>query len=201
MQKENKSNQDAQRAVCKYTLQRASANITLITECKECKGEATLNNSTCLSGVLRGLYTEYNVNSVILSHYIETKYTHDSLQMLRIMVEIMQDFEQLSIREPFNEYFMGNEKLTSQFKNQQKLVCEKCQHKPDNIFSILKRDFLSDISVFYETLGNLSKEIGDNSDDECAQCINATQSDFIYLFSKLENLRSFVIYKGFQIVI
>ena len=201
MQKENKQELEDQKAVCKYRLQRDSASITMIADCKECHGEANLTNSTCLSGILNGLYNEYNVNSVILSHYIETKYTHDSMQMLRMMVEILQDFEQLSIREPYNEYFKDNNQLSSQSKNQQKMECEKCQLKPEKIFSRLKGDFLSDISGFYETLENISKEVAYKSNNDCELCINATESDFMYLFSKLENLRSFVIYKGFQIVI
>lgn len=201
MQKENKQELEDQRTVCKYRLQRDSANITMIADCKECQGDANLTDSTCLSGILKGLYNEYNINSVILSHYIETKYTHDSMQMLRMMVEILQDFEQLSIREPYNEYFNGNNQLTSQSKNQQKMECEKCQLKPERIFSQLKEDFLSDISGFYETMKNISEEVADNTNNECQLCINATESDFMYLFSKLENLRSFVIYKGFQIVI
>jgi hypothetical protein len=201
MRKENKQELESQGTVCKYRLQRDSANITMIADCKECQGEATLTNSTCFSGILKGLYNEYNVDSIILSHYIETKYTQDSMQMLRMMVEILQDFEQLSIREPYNEYFNGNDQITSQSKNQQKMVCAKCQLKPENIFMQLKGDFLSDISGFYETLKNISKEVADNSNDDCQLCINATESDLMYLFSKLENLRSFVIYKGFQIVI
>ncbi len=201
MPKENKVSQDAQRTVCKYRLQRDTQAITMITDCKECKGHANLTDSTCLSGVLTGLYNEYNVDSVILSHYIETKYTHDSMQMLRMMVEILQDFEQLSIREPYNEYFKDNDQLTTQSQNQLKLVCEKCILKPENIFMKLKRDFHSEISELYETLKRISQEVVNNSNDDCSQCINATQSDLMYLFSKLENLRSFVIYKGFQIVI
>jgi hypothetical protein len=173
----------------------------MIADCKECSGKADLIDSTCLSGVLNGLYNEYNVGSVILSHYIETKYTHNSMQMLKMMVALLQDFEQLSIREPFMEYFQGNEELSSQFKNQQKLKCDKCSLKPEKIFNGLKKGFLEDMNGFYENLMTISKNVGDNSNEDCALCINATQSDLMYLFSKLENLRSFVIYKGFQIVI
>jgi hypothetical protein len=201
VQKENKQEFEDQRGVCKYHLQRDSANITMIAECKECQGEANLTDSTCRSGILKGLYNEYNVNSVILSHYIETKYTRDSMQMLRMMVEILQDFEQLSIREPFNESFNGNDPLTSQSKNQQKMECEKCHLKPEKIFSKLKEDFLTNITGFYKSLKTISKEVADNTDNECQLCINATESDLMYLFSKLENLRSFAIYKGYQIVI
>jgi hypothetical protein len=199
--KENKSREHAQRTVCKYHVLSDSQAMTMISECKECKGDADLTNSICLSGVLTGLYNEYNVDSVILSHYIETKYTQTSMQMLRLMVEILQVLEQLSIRDPFDEYFIKDDELTSQSKNQQKIVCEKCNLKPESMFSNLRKDFLSNITAFYETLNKISEEVRNNSDGNCVQCMNATQSDLMYLFSKLENLRSFVIYKGFQIII
>jgi hypothetical protein len=173
----------------------------MITDCKECGGKADLTDSLCRSGVLNGLYNEYNVGSVVLSHYIETKYTDDSMQMLRMMVEIIQDFEQLSIREPFLEYFQGNQELSSQSKNQLKMECEKCSLKPERIYTELKEGFLSDMDDFYKIYNSISRELGTNSIENCILCVNATQSDFMYLFSKLENLRSFIIYKGFQIVI
>ncbi len=201
MPKENKSSRQDQHAVCSYRLLQDSGSITMITDCKECGGKADLTDSACRSGVLNGLYNEYNVGSVVLSHYIETKYTDDSMQLLTLMVEILQDFEQLSIREPYLEYFQGDDNLSSQTKNQQKMECEKCPLKPEKIFAGLKREFLSDLENFFQTYKALSKEVGVKSYDNCILCMNTTQSDFMYLFSKLEKLRSFIIYKGFQIIV
>lgn len=201
MIKENKSFRDNQHTACRYRLFRESGSITMIADCKECGGKADLTDSSCLSGILTGLYNEYNVNSVILSHYIETMYTDDSMQMLRMMVDILQDFEQLSIREPYLEYFHKNVKLSSQFKNQQKSKCEKCPHKPGKIFMDLKGKFIVNLDDFYGSIISISKEVGANSNEYCSKCIDTTQSDLMYLFSKLENLRSFVIHKGYQIVI
>jgi hypothetical protein len=158
-------------------------------------------DSTCLSGILNGLYLEYNVDSVILSHYIETKYTNESIDLLKRMVEIIQDLEQMAIREPYMEYFKNNEELTSQTKNQQKTTCDRCGLRPNKIYGKLKNGFQRDISIFYDDFLKISKEIGTNSNEQCTQCVDATQSDFQYLFDKLESLRSYAIYKGFQIVI
>jgi hypothetical protein len=199
----NKSQPGDEDFVCRYRLDYDSNRITMISDCKECgRGrEPSLNNQICLTGILNGLCQELNVDSVILSHYIETKYAEESMQMLKMMVEIVHDLEQMSIRNPFVEYFANDSRLTSSFKNQQKSACEKCELKPEKVFTRLKKHFLRDISTFYNELNNFSKQVETYKKSECAKCIKTTKSDLIYLFNKLENFRAYVIYKGFQIVI
>jgi hypothetical protein len=199
--KDNKIEPKAQTGVCKYNLSHDTSKISLIADCKSCMGRADLKDPKCLSGVLNGLHQEYNVDSVILSHYIETKYTHDSMQVLGMMVEILQDLDQLAIRDPFGEIFEHNETISPQIKNQRKVSCEKCSLKPNNIFGKLRESFIRDMFIFYEDLKDISSQIQRNRNEDCIECINGTQSDFLYLFNKLEKLRSFVIYKGFRIVI
>jgi hypothetical protein len=173
----------------------------MVADCKDCKGDADLNDQTCLTGVLNGLCQEYNVDEVILSHYIETKYTDDSMQMLMMMVNMVHDLEQMSIREPFGEYFAHDSRLSSSFKSQQKNVCEKCELRPERALSSLKKLLLMDISHFYTEFSDLSQKVENKGEKACAECMKATKSDLVYLFNKLEGLRAFVIYEGFQIVI
>lgn len=203
MKHKNKSHPKEEDFVCRYRLDYDSNRITMISDCKECGrgGEPSLNNQICLTGILNGLCQELNVDSVILSHYIETKYAEESMQMLKMMVEIIHDLEQMSIRNPFVEYFANDTQLTSSFKNQQKSACEKCELKPEKVFTRLKKHFLRDISTFYDEFNNYSRGIDAYKKRECAKCIKTTKSDLIYLFNKLENFRAYVIYKGFQIVI
>jgi len=187
--------------LCSYRLQHEPNKITLVADCKECNGEANLNNRTCLRGILNGLCQEYNVDSVILSHYIETKYAEESMHILRMMVEIVHDLEQMAIREPYEEYFANDDRLVQSFKSQQKAKCEKCDLKPEGIFFKLKNNFFDDLAILYEEAGEITKKIEENKERACAECMKGTKSDLIYLFNKLENLRAYVIYKGFQIVI
>lgn len=201
MSQKNKSQSGDEEFVCKYRLQHDSNKITMIADCKECGGESNLNDQACLTGILNGLCLEYNVESVILSHYTQTKYADESMQMLRMMVEIVNELEHMGIREPFEEYFANDTRLASSFKNQQKAKCEKCALKPEMVFTRLKKDFLQDLSLFYTDLDNLSKQVEAEKERACAKCVKATKSDLIYLFNKLENFRAYVIYKGFQIVI
>jgi hypothetical protein len=196
-----KKAQLGQDELCKYRLSFDSNKITMIASCKECAGQADLKDRTCFSGILIGLCQEFNVDDIILSHYIESKYADDSMQMLRMMVEIVNELEHMGIRKPYAEYFESDSNLSSSQKNKQKDSCEKCELTPENIFTPLKKYFVKDLNVFYEEFNKLLGKIQDQSDEKCARCISETKSDLIYLFNKLENLRALVIYKGFQIVI
>ena len=173
----------------------------MVAQCMECKGGAGLDHTKCLTGILNGLSQEFNVDSVILSHYIETKYADDSMEVLGMMVEVLQNLDQMGIREPYEEYFANDESLSSSFKNQQKSKCEKCGLGPETVFSALKKQFFKDISGFYCTFNDITGSVAAHREEACDKCVKATQSDLIYLFNRLEKFRAFVIYKGFQIVI
>ncbi len=188
-------------STCKYHLSHDSNKITMIAECKECEGEATLSQKTCFTGILNNLCQEFNVDDVVLSHYIETKYTSSSMQMLRMMVEIVHDLEHMGIREPFAEYFENDPTLSSSQKNQHKNSCAKCEFKPEKVFNPLKKHFLKDVSLFYDELKRIARQVETQENNTCINCVKASKSDMIYLFNKLEDLRALVIYKGFQIVI
>jgi ssDNA-binding Zn-finger/Zn-ribbon topoisomerase 1 len=173
----------------------------MVAQCMDCRSDAGLHNKQCLTGILNGLAQEFNVDSVILSHYIETKYADESMRVLRMMVEFFQNLDQMAIRDPYNEYFADNEELSSSTRNQQKGKCEKCAVKPEAIFSSLKKDFLKDVSKIYYTFNNFTEKVAANREETCERCMRATKSDMVYLFNRLENFRAYVIYKGFQIVI
>lgn len=197
----DKSQERNEQFMCQYHLSREQNQIAMVADCKECDSEASLNHQTCLTGILNGLLQEYNVDSVVLSHYIETKYADDSMEMLMMMVDLIHELEQMSIRNPFKEYFSDDESLSSSSKSQQKTACEKCELRAESGFLVLKKAFLSDIAGFYDELSKFSKQVNANKKDACAKCMKATESDLTYLFNKLEDFRAFVIYKGFQIVI
>ena len=110
--KKNSDNYNDGEQPCKYHLSRDSNKVTMIVQCIECQGEAGLDNQRCMTGILQGLYQEFNVDSVILSHYIETKYAEDSMKILRMMVDVLLNLDHMSLRKPYDEYFANHEVIT-----------------------------------------------------------------------------------------
>jgi hypothetical protein len=186
---------------CKYNLTRDANKVIMVAQCMECHGGAGLHNRRCLIGILEGLSHEFNVDSVILSHYIETKYDEASMEVLRRMVELLQTMNHMGIREPYDEYFAGDEDLSSSQKNQQKNICNKCHLKPETLFLTLKKEFVNDIPGFYGMFDDLTRKLATKSDLNCQECVEATKSDIIFLFNRLEDFRAFVIHKGFKVVV
>lgn len=201
MARRNSDPDNGEERPCRYTLTRDANKVTMIARCMECQGGAGLDRKQCLSGILKGLAQEFNVDSVVLSHYIETKYTEDSMQVLRMMVEVLQNLEQMGIREPYEEYFADDERLSSSQKNQQKSKCDRCQLKPDTVFSTLKIEFSNNVSGFYDVFNEFTKEVAARAEDNCNECIEATKGDMIFLFNRLEDFRAYVIHRGFKVIV
>ena len=198
--RKNSNKNNSSERFCKYRLSHDGSKTSLIAECMECDGKAQLTDRKCLAGILSHLSQEYNVDSVILSHYIETKYTEDSMYLLNTMVDFIQHLDQMRIREPYEEYFENDERLSQSFKNQQRSTCESCDLRPEIMFAALRRDFVRGMSGFYREFTLITGKVAANREAACSQCMKATESDLIYLFKKLDSFRAFVFHKGFQIV-
>ncbi|UCG68758.1 MAG: hypothetical protein JSV09_13280 [Thermoplasmata archaeon] len=186
---------------CKWNVEQEYREIRIIADCKECGGKGDLRQSYCLKGILEALSSESNADVAILSHYVERQYFGYSLELLKRMAQIMQELEQLAIRNPYGEYFSASSKLTASQKSQQKSACEKCQLNPKILFLNLKKIFATDILKFHETFIDYTKRLEKKPTPNCGPCLKTTKSDFVYLFNNLEDLRSFIFYRGFNIVI
>lgn len=169
--------------------------------CKECNGKATLKDCKCIRGVQNALSEEFNINSIILSHYRETQYTDHSVEMLKKVVQIIHELEQLSIRAPFKEYFESG-KLPFIKADPQKAICEKCDFNPQNIFPMLGKNLKKDIVKFYEIFMKKARSLSEAKKNiVCVACLNTTKSDFVYLYDHLEELRAFIIHRAFHIIV
>ncbi len=185
---------------CKYEIEHEVRESRLVMNCKECNGKATLKDCRCIGGVQNALSEEFNINSIILSHYRETQYTDHSVEMLKKVVQIIHELEQLSIRAPFKEHFESG-KLPFIKADQQKAICEKCDFNPQNIFPTLKENLEKDIVKFYEIFMKKARSLSEAKKNiVCTACLNTTKSDFVYLYGHLEELRAFVIYRAFHII-
>jgi dimeric dUTPase (all-alpha-NTP-PPase superfamily) len=186
---------------CKWNVAHEYREIRIIADCKACGGEGNLNESNCMRGILDAVSSESNADVVILSHYIETQYFGYSLELLKRMAQVMKELSQMTMRDPYNEYFQKNDDLTTSQKNQQKSTCEKCKRNPQELFPELKKIFTTDIHEFYKHLFKSAKKLSKGPTSYCKPCLKTTESDFVYMFNKLEDLRAFIFYRGYNIVI
>lgn len=186
---------------CKWNVEHEYREIRIVTDCKDCGGQGDLGNASCMKGVLDAVSNESNADVVILSHYVERQYFGYSLELLKRMAQVMQELDQLAIRAPYKEYFLKNDKLTSSQKNQQKSACEKCALNPQKLFPNLKRTFTTDVVKFHESFLDFAKKLEKGPTPNCGPCLKTTNSDFLYLFNKMEDLRAFIFYRGYNIVI
>jgi hypothetical protein len=186
---------------CKYEIEHEVRETRLVMNCKECNGKATLKDCKCIRGVQNALSEEFNINSIILSHYRETQYTDHSVEMLKKVVQIIHELEQLSIRAPFKEYFESG-KLPFIKADPQKAICEKCDFNPQNIFPMLGKNLKKDIVKFYEIFMKKARSLSEAKKNiVCVACLNTTKSDFVYLYDHLEELRAFIIHRAFHIIV
>jgi hypothetical protein len=199
--KSNQGNVEEEELSCKWNVEHEYREIRIIADCKDCGGEGNLNESNCMKGILEAVSSENNADVVILSHFVETQYFGYSLELIRRMAQVMQELSQLSMREPYKEYFQTNKEMTSSQKSQQKSTCERCKKNPQTLFPGLKQIFTTDIQEFYKNLFKSAKKMNKGPTSFCGPCLKSTESDIVYMFNKLENLRAFIFYRGYNIVI
>ncbi len=132
---------------CTHDVETSLVEMRLVFDCKECQVEANLKNRHCLKGVLSALANNYNADNVVLSDYAELRYTGPSMKMLRTLIDLSSEIENLSLRNPPKEYF-GNIKGQSA-KDKRRATCNNCKANPQIIFSRLKKMLLEDIELFY----------------------------------------------------
>ena len=184
---------------CNHDVETSLVEMRLVFDCKECQVEANLKNKHCLKGVLSALVDNYNADNVVLSDYAELRYTGPSMKMLRTLIDLSSEIENLSLRNPPKEYF-GNIKGQSA-KDKRRAVCNSCKANPQVIFPSLKKKILVDIEAFYAEFYASSKAVRQKQTPECQRCIRTTEEAMVYIFNLTEKFRAFLYYEGFSVVI
>ena len=200
--KETNTNEKAEKKIdvfCNHTIETSLVEMRLVFDCKECQLEANLKNKQCLKGVLSALAENYNSDNVVLSDYAELRYSGPSMKMLRTLIDISDEIDNLSLRNPPREYF-GNLKGQSA-KDKRRAVCNSCKANRQVIFPRLKKMVLDDIEVFYDEFLNVSKAVKRTKAPECQACVKTTEEALVYVFNLTEDFRAFLYYEGFNVVI
>ncbi len=185
---------------CPYAIVREGRLTKMVFDCREDPGPATLANRACRIRVLEALGREFAVDAVVLSDFIETQYTEESLELLLRLNELNQDLKRLGLRDPYAAYFAGREDLSSAQKSKQRETCQGCTYNPMRMFPSLEETFAANVVKGYAEFGRGAEVLqGADRPPVCNPCLEASAGDFAYLHDRLEALRSHILYHGFRI--
>ena len=180
--------------ICSAQTRRTQSSNTLVIDCKDCDRTGILANSECLSNVL-GLYmSEYNIDSIVLSGYIERQYSGNTIKLLEMMCSLAEAMDQLGTRNPVKEHFLDGEKSDDP-------GCGTCDINPQNVFAQLRTQLVSDISEFYRAFVHFAQSVERGREARCSQCLFHTGNDLVYLHNEMDTLRRYIIHEGFGIVL
>jgi hypothetical protein len=185
--------------ICNHNIETSAVEMRLVFDCKECQLEANLKNQQCLKGVLAALADNYNADNVVLSDYAELRYTGPSMKMLKTLIDLANEIDNLSLRNPPRTYFRNLK--TQSAKEKRRTTCNNCKANPQVIFPHLKKMLLEDIEAFYNDFLIVSKSVKQIRAPECQACVRTTEEALVYIFNITENFRAFLYYEGFSVVI
>ena len=186
-------------AFCNHSIETSTVEMRLVFDCKECPVDDDMKNKHYLKGVLTTLGENYNADNVVLSDYAELRYSGPSMKMLKTLIDLSSEIENLSLRNPPREYFSN---IKSQgAKDKRRAACNSCKANPQVIFSRMKKTLLEDIEIFYNEFLISSKAAKQTRAAECQACIKTTEEALVYVFNLTEEFRAFLYYEGFSVVI
>lgn len=184
---------------CAHSLDISGAETRLVFDCKECTLEASLKIRQCMAGVLKTLDANLNADSVILGDYAELRYTGPSMKMLKMLIKISAEMDNLSLRSPAREHF--SEIQSQGARDKRVAACAACDSNPQAIFPELKKYLLEDIETFYASFVKVSRRVMANEMQECQACRRTTEESLVYIFGQAEELRAFLFYEGFRVLV
>ncbi|MBS3816916.1 MAG: hypothetical protein KGY76_05075 [Candidatus Thermoplasmatota archaeon] len=163
---------------CEHQTKEDPEGRRLLIRCKDCEEDFSL--SSCLSGLILAFEDEYDIESIIISDYIERKYTGSSIKILAQIRDIAGEIESFSSREEKNK------------------KCENCEWSPSEFFPGLKKRFIEDPGGIYGDLSDSMKRSAQIKD--CPNCEKALKEELEIIGEKALRLRRDVLAEGFGII-
>ncbi len=187
---------DTDLLTCNYEIGYEGREAKMIVHCKECPGAHSIKDDRCRAALIRALSQEYNINSITLSHHIETQYFGRSMELLSQMVYLINELDNLALRDPIDDYFRDE-------RARKKHPCVTCGANPNRLFSELRKTFIRDLGEFFAQLKSLPKDIKRIGEPTryCRKCQETTIDDLTYTFDMFEELARFLVFEGFNIVL
>ncbi|MGM0509670.1 MAG: hypothetical protein ACQESD_00885 [Thermoplasmatota archaeon] len=163
---------------CDHKIRQEEGERKLVINCKECDGGFSLDN--CLPGILLALKKEYQIDSIIISDYIERQYGGEDIELLKNMAELINRLERWTSRS-------GSKKQ-----------CSKCPIHPPEMYSDIRDSLLRDPGSAYTSLLRYSKELMKKSG--CPDCRRSTKEEFMVLSKELLGLKSKILSEAYGVV-
>jgi len=146
---------------------------------------------------LAAISTEFNVDIIIFSDYIETKYSGAAIEMLKQASKILDETQRFALRKPWEEYAFAN----SSVLGLQKKACAQCHNNPSVIFTYMKQEGEKSLERLFKLYNSYIASISQLSSQNCCQkCIETTKGDMLYIQDLLSELRAFVLQQAYKIV-
>jgi hypothetical protein len=153
----------------------------MVFNCKECRGAHSLGENICLKGIVEGFSQEYNVDTITLSHYIESQYFGDSVELIRHIIKFGNEMDNLSMRDPIAEYFGA---LPSRDRKKLKTFSQ---------------DIIAFDTLFTNTLDLFERS--EPGSEQCAKCTSTTVEDLSYVCDIYEKIGRFILRQGFRVIL
>jgi len=195
----NKKNKKGEKEgiTCKYRSELESDLVKLVFECKDCSQRGDLRDRVCMREALAALKSEFNVDILIFSDYVETKYFGVAVETLKRAAKVLKEIQRFSSRKPWVEYrFLGSSRIAVQKK-----ICNQCKKNPVSIFGTMKREGEKSLenlfSIFNSHIALLSAS---HNRECCRKCVETTREDMRYIQNMLLKLRRYVLHQAFKIL-
>ena len=181
---------------CDYEIEYEGQKQKMVINCKACKQNYSVANPVCIDGILNSLSGVYMVDYLYISHYLDTMYFGDSVELLERMKGLMNQIGNYSLRKSEHQFKLHNPKY------KKKIPCPACPINPSRIFSRLKREFSRDFEIFYNHINPTITEIHKFSPrvDYCTTCRYNSLENLEDVFTRFEELVKFILLSSYKIV-
>jgi len=149
----------------------------LIVNCKDCSEDFSFND--CLKGLVLAFQDNYDVESLVLSDFIETQFIGDELEIIEGLRQISDELDRLSARTGGAD-------------------CAGCEIEPKKMYSTLKDRLLTDHENFYQLLSDYAIKI--IKKEGCEDCRRSAKEEFTVLGKKVLEYRSKILLDAYGIL-
>ncbi|MFO7792669.1 MAG: hypothetical protein R6W73_06790 [Candidatus Saliniplasma sp.] len=165
-------------APCEYKISEERGSRKMSIDCKNCKEDLSFRN--CLPGIILALEENYNVDALILSDFIEIKYSEDDMELFKSLRDVSEDLSRLSFRKTDG----GS--------------CEDCEIEPKSMYPSLKKSLLTEHEEFYQNLSNYALKV--MKIEGCKDCRKSAKEEITMLGEKVLDFRSKVLMKAYGVL-